>query len=208
MTKSFSFFGKAFLCFVFMAFSLPKNETVKEIKIGEQIWMSENLNSDTFRDGSPIPQAKSAEDWKRAGENKKPVWCHFNNDPSNGDKLGKLYNYYAVIDPRGLAPEGWKIPSDSDWNQLVKVLGYDAAHKLKSTADWSYGTNESGFSAVRSGSRSETGRFGVMHEAHWWSSSGYLQNTAIVFSVLYDSDIIAESDLRRESGRSVRCIKD
>jgi uncharacterized protein (TIGR02145 family) len=84
----------------------------QQIKIGTQIWATRNLDASTFRNGDTIPEAKTDEEWKAAGNDKKPAWCYYNNDPANGKKYGKLYNYYAVKDKRGLAPEGWHIPSD------------------------------------------------------------------------------------------------
>jgi len=86
-----------------------------EVTIGNQVWMSQNLNVDKFRNGDPIPHAETREEWEKAGENRHPAWCYYDNDSANADKYGKLYNWYAVNDPRGLAPEGWKIPSHEDW---------------------------------------------------------------------------------------------
>src|SRR5690606_1972585 len=74
------------------------------ITIGNQVWMSENLNVDRFRNGEPIPQARSNEEWKKAGENHQPAWCYYQGDPNNDAKYGKLYNWYAIKDERGLAP--------------------------------------------------------------------------------------------------------
>ncbi len=79
---------------------------MKEIKIGDQIWSTENLNVDKFRNGDPIPLVKTEDDWEKACDNKEPAWCYYDSDPANGEKYGALYNWYAVIDPRGLAPEG------------------------------------------------------------------------------------------------------
>lgn len=182
-------------------------DTPKEVTIGKQVWMTQNLNVVKFRNGDPIPEAKTKEEWKLAGENKEPAWCSYKNNPSNSEKIGKLYNWYAVVDPRGLAPEGWKVPSEGDWVQLENFIGYDAAYKIKSLSDWSDGSNESGFSALRSGSRSKDGQFGIIHESHWWSSTGYLVNSAVVYGLLFDSDYIKKEDYRKESGLSVRCIK-
>ncbi len=92
------------------------------VKIGNQVWMTENLNVDRFRNGELIPEAKTKEEWIKAGENKQPAWCYYNNDPSNGKKYGKLYNWYAVSDSRGLAPENWRIPSDKEWVLLVELV--------------------------------------------------------------------------------------
>jgi uncharacterized protein (TIGR02145 family) len=108
----------------------------KSVKIGTQTWMAENLNVSTFRNGDPIPEAKTDEEWKKAGKEGKPAWCYYDNDPKNGAKYGKLYNWYAVIDPRGLAPAGWHIPSDAEWTTLGDQLGSDPGKKMKSTSGW------------------------------------------------------------------------
>ena len=93
------------------------------VTIGTQVWMTKNLDLATFRNGDPIPEAKTDEEWEKAGENKQPAWCYYDNDPANGAKYGKLYNWYAVIDSRGLAPVGYHIPSDADWTKLNDFLG-------------------------------------------------------------------------------------
>ena len=122
-----------------------KPEELEEIKIGDQVWSKKNLNTDRFNNGDIIPHAKTEEQWKKAALNKQPAWCYFKNDVANGTKLGKLYNWYAVNDPRGIAPDGWRIPTDSDWKQLVNYLGgsyemgwgySDPANKMKSTTGW------------------------------------------------------------------------
>jgi uncharacterized protein (TIGR02145 family) len=113
------------------------------VTIGEQIWHAKNLNVSTFRNGDPIPEAKTDEEWTRAGENKQPAWCYYDNDPANGTKYGKLYNWYAVNDPRGLAPAGYHIPTDLEWDALTAHLGgaKGGGKKMKSTSGWkSYST--------------------------------------------------------------------
>jgi uncharacterized protein (TIGR02145 family) len=117
----------------------------KTVKIGEQEWMAENLNTDRFRNGDLIPEAKTDEEWQKAGANKQPAWCYYDNDPVNGTKYGKLYNWYAVNDPRGLASVGYHIPSDAEWDVLTTYLGEDVAgKKMKSASGWeSYTTGGS-----------------------------------------------------------------
>lgn len=90
------------------------------VTIGSQVWMTKNLNVDKFRNGDPIPQAKSEEEWKVAIENKQPAWCYYDNNPANGVKWGKLYNWFAVNDSRSLAPKDYHIPTDSEWTTLIK----------------------------------------------------------------------------------------
>ncbi len=105
------------------------------IKIGTQTWSAKNLDVSTFRNGNPIPEAITNEEWEKAGKQGKPVWCYYNNDPKNGKIYGKLYNWYAVNDKRGLAPEGWHVPTDAEWATLITYLGGKdvAGGKLKET---------------------------------------------------------------------------
>ena len=112
--------------------------TTKSVKIGTQTWTTENLNVSTFRNGYPIMEAKTNEEWNQANENKQPAWCYYENDPKNGAKYGKLYNWYAVNDPRGLAPAGWHVPSDAEWTILSDFLGggMTAGKKMKSLSGW------------------------------------------------------------------------
>jgi len=101
--------------------------------IGTQVWATKNLDVSTFRNGDPIPQAKSDAEWVAAGENYQPAWCYYDNDPKNGTKYGKLYNWFAVRDARGLAPAGWHVPTDEEWTELSTFLGGEdvAGEKMK-----------------------------------------------------------------------------
>jgi uncharacterized protein (TIGR02145 family) len=100
----------------------------KTVVIGSNTWMAENLNVSTFRNGDPIYEAKTNEDWEKAAKEGKPAWCYYNNDHLNGKEFGKLYNYFALIDSRGLSPEGWHIPSRGEWD----VVYWTSCEKLKS----------------------------------------------------------------------------
>jgi len=107
------------------SFKDPRDGRVyKTVRIGEQVWMAENLNVSKFRNGDLIPEAKTKEEWKAAGENKQPAWCYYDNDKKNGEKYGKLYNWYAINDRRGVIPEGWHLPSDEEISTLKYYL-YD-----------------------------------------------------------------------------------
>jgi uncharacterized protein (TIGR02145 family) len=116
------------------------------ITIGTQVWMTKNLDVATFRNGDTIPQVQTDKAWMNAGDNKQPAWCYYNNDPANGEKYGKLYNWYAINDSRGLAPVGYHIPSDAEWTKLTDFLGGEsvAGTKMKSKSGWnSYTTGGS-----------------------------------------------------------------
>ena len=95
------------------------------VQIGSQIWTKQNLNVSTFRNGEPIPEARTDEEWKEAGRLHHAAWCYYKNDPNNaGVKwYGKLYNYWAVVDKRGLAPKGFHIPNKDEWTIFLNFLG-------------------------------------------------------------------------------------
>jgi uncharacterized protein (TIGR02145 family) len=114
----------------------PKTQDI--IVIGNQTWRAKNLDVTTFLNGDAIPEAKTDEEWKEAGENKQAAWCYYDNDPKNGVKYGKLYNWYAVNDARGLAPLGWHVSTDQEWTVLSYFLGGNdvAGKKMKNSSGW------------------------------------------------------------------------
>ena len=196
---------------------------IKSVKIGNQTWMTENLNVSTFRNGDPIPEAKTHDEWF-SYEAKQPAWCYYDNDPANAAKYGKLYNWYAVNDSRGLAPVGYHIPSDAEWTKLADFLGGEivAGTKMKSKSGWdSYtnekedlisgnGTNTSGFSGLPGGMRHNDGSFfNVGEDGYWWSSSeddpdgAWGSRLSIFNGYELDRDIDPKGN-----GYSVRCLRD
>lgn len=185
----------------------------KGVKIGNQIWMEKNLNVALFRNGDSIPYAKTAEEWEKAGKEQKPAWCYYNNDPANDSRYGKLYNWYAVNDPRGLAPAGWHIPSDKEWKQLTDFIGGDeaAGKKMKSVSGWEVngnGTNESGFNGLPGGYRYDYGFFnygGLF--AVWWASPVEYTSFAWLYYQSYNFGNAFRYFPNRAFGFSVRCVK-
>jgi uncharacterized protein (TIGR02145 family) len=138
----------------------PESQNIlEEIEIGSQKWMAENLNVDSFRNGVKIKEVNSIEEWNIAFEDKKPAWCYYEFNPNNGIKYGKIYNWFAIVDSNGLAPNGWRIPFDKDWRILFEYLGGEdsADIKLKSATGWNLidgkgnGDNSSGFNATPGG---------------------------------------------------------
>jgi uncharacterized protein (TIGR02145 family) len=161
------------------------NNNEDEVTIGNQIWSTKNLNVSTFRNGDQIPEAQTKEEWEKASDNKKPAWCYFNNSKHKGEVYGKLYNWYAVSDPRGLAPKGWHIPNESEWEILLDIADEDiVANELKSTTGWAYpnssvysdnGNNNSGFSALPGGQRCIDNTYFDFYNmyvaGYWWSDT-------------------------------------
>jgi uncharacterized protein (TIGR02145 family) len=141
-----------------------KNNKIDNVKIGKQVWMKRNLDVDHYRNGDPIPEVKDPDEWANL---KIGAWCYYDNNPANGAIYGKLYNWYAVNDPRGLAPEGWHVSSDEEWKELTNFIGGEelAGGKMKEagTEHWNNpnlgASNESAFSALPGGWRSIDGTF-------------------------------------------------
>ncbi len=182
----------------------------KVIKISSQKWMAENLNVSTYRNGDSIPEVKSAAIWSKL---KTGAWCYYENKSENGSKYGKLYNWYAVNDPRGLAPKGFHIPSDEEWEQLIVNLGQtDAGAKIKARRGWKQNensTNESGFSGLPGGYRYNVGAFlYVGNNGCFWSSTESLKDKAWGRTLSHSYSDVGRDDGSLGSGLSVRCILD
>ena len=187
------------------------------VTIGTQVWMNKNLDVATFRNGDSIPHSKTDQEWKKAGESKQPAWCYYDNDPANGAKYGKLYNWYAVIDSRGLAPVGYHIPSKEEWELLIDNLGGNktAGNKLISSIGWNNnrnGTNVSGFNGLPGGRR-YTYESDIKFElegncSFWWSSSGHSPDHSWFWPIDDGEIILYWNYCFRANGLSVRSIKD
>jgi uncharacterized protein (TIGR02145 family) len=188
-----------------------KNKDDGSVLIGTQKWAKANLTVSTFRNGDSIPEAKTNKEWVAAGDAGKPAWCYYNNNLSIGLKYGKLYNWFAVNDPRGLAPVGWALPGDADWVKLANFMGPTAGSKMKSNSGWNEdnnGTNESGFAGFPGGYRIENGIFqNIGTIGIWWSTKE--NNPLSAFDhYLSQSASISRSNSPKQRGESVRCIKE
>lgn len=210
----------------------PKKKTIsEEVTIGSQIWMKENLRVETFQNGDLIPEAKTAEEWKAAFEQKKPVWCFSGNNSVDHEKL---YNWYAITDSRGLAPQGWHIPTQLEWSKMLSEYNSEGIHFMDTTS-WALqcGTNESGFCAKPVNYRLPDGSIFVdagREEAQWWSSTVTVaeilpidsktleytgppikENSAWAISLSSnkrDYCVSVQTPLSLSYGLSVRCIRD
>jgi uncharacterized protein (TIGR02145 family) len=180
------------------------------ITIGKQEWTTENLNIEHYRNGNLIPQVQDSNQWYNI---KTGAWCYYENKADNGNKYGKLYNWYAVNDPRGLAPKGWHIPSDAEWTQLTNFLGGEkvAGGKLKATTLWDSpntgATNESGFTAFPGGTYDAFGFCGIGGGCYFWSSSNYDDKVYYRKLFGYDSGVY-RNEYYKNYGLSVRCVRD
>jgi len=197
--------------------TLKQNSLLKEYKsvvIGTQTWMAVNLDVTTFKNGDPIPEAKTKEEWENAGINKQPAWCYYDNDPANGAKYGKLYNWYAVNDPRGIVPEGWHVVKKEEMNKLIFSIGGQTlgGKKLKSKNGWlgsGNGIDSYGFSGNPGGYASSLGIFINKNEfGYWWLSNATSNDESELFFLDYRNDEIKIISWEKSFGLSVRCLKD
>jgi uncharacterized protein (TIGR02145 family) len=186
----------------------------RTVTIGTQVWMVENLKVTRYRDGREIPNIMDDTVWSTL-TNGAYCWC--NNDSTNKDIYGALYNFRAVIDSCGLCPEGWRVPTDSEWLELVAYLGGESVAGGKMKEDgidhWSSpnigATNESGFSGLPGGGRGQiTGSGEIGEYATWWSSTPYDSLYAWHWGLSRGNARVRFNPGHKASGFSVRCIRD
>ncbi|MEI8210337.1 MAG: FISUMP domain-containing protein [Methylococcales bacterium] len=173
-----------------------------QVLIGKNIWSKKNLDVLTYRNGDVIPQVTDLATWAKLTTG---AWCYYNNDTSQGAIYGKLYNWYAVNDPRGLAPQGWHIPTDAEWTTLGTLLGGDgvAGGQMKTTS-------ASGFAGLLGGGRYIEFDFdGRGSYGNWWSATPKSNSTDVwLRSVYYNSNNLYTGWYGKSYGFSVRCVMD
>jgi uncharacterized protein (TIGR02145 family) len=183
-------------------------------RLGTQTWMAQNLNVTQFRNGDPIPEAQTAEEWRKANLEGTPAWCYYKNDPENAAIYGKLYNWYAITDPRGIAPQKWHVPNQEEWNRMINFLGgkQKAGPSLKSSSGWNKGgngSNQSNFMALPGGSRDENGSFlGMGNYGYFWTAQEQAAYNAWGCDLGYSYTQINRFSYQKGNGFSVRCVRD
>lgn len=188
--------------------------TAKEsltIPIAGKAWMHKNLATIHFKDGSEIPFAGSKEAWRAAAKSQTPAYCYVNGDSANTKMYGLLYNWYAVNDARGLAPNGYHVASSEDWQSLCDSLGGTslAGAQLKANYGWSINPDTvfHPFAAVGTGGRTDAGQgFSFERYGHWWGANEWdsLNGGSIILNGLSTSVMIGAN--KKGSGFAVRCI--
>jgi len=206
-----------------------EGNTYATVFIGDQCWMQENLRTETYRNGDHIPEGFSSTAWAAADSG---AWTRYNFDAGYPAVYGLLYNGYAVLDPRGLCPVGWHVPSDEEWHTLYALLdpfacsscvglsSATAGAPLKDTGDLGVGTglwaapntgatNLSGFSGLPGGRRSDSGSFlSLSTLGFWWSSSLVDTGSGYYRYLAYSSTNANRVNGILRNGFSVRCLKD
>ena len=197
------------------------------VQIGDQTWMAENLQVTHYRNGDPIAEVADLDAWVALESG---AWSYYDNDPEKGAVFGKLYNWYAVNDPRGLAPEGWHIATEEDWQALEEYLGMpgeqidevefrgvdaNVGGKLKATGteQWkepnSGASNATGFSALAGGYRDNDGPFCFFGKYGAFWSSSETENGRVWFRGMTATEPgVYRFSFNKKCGFSVRCVKD
>ncbi|MEI6639152.1 MAG: fibrobacter succinogenes major paralogous domain-containing protein [Chlorobium sp.] len=183
-------------------------------KIGSMILIGKNLDVAHYRNGDTIPEVREPREWASLTTG---AWCYNDNKQANGTTYGKLYNWYAVADPRGLAPNGWHVATEAEWSLLCDQLGgsENAGGALKAPGSWKgsdAGTaaNASGFNALPAGARRDTdGAFMPPGEySRLWTSTELTPISAWGRSLGYFDSALRKGKASKKTGFSVRCVKD
>jgi uncharacterized protein (TIGR02145 family) len=190
------------------------------VKIGCQCWTKENLKTTSYADGSAITEKNDSAAWCQNyySGSLTPAWCYYNQDMANNANYGKLYNWYAVADPRNVCPAGWHVPSVNELTTLADFLGGQAGSgsKMKTTTLWSNSngnaTNSSGFSATPGGYRYSFSPFEFVGiNGYWWTSSSSSTSNPLSFCLRLQGnsdDAYIDGSEDKSMGFSIRCIKD
>jgi uncharacterized protein (TIGR02145 family) len=195
------------------------------IKIGDKWWMMENLKVTHYRNGDEIPNITSNSTWENLISG---AYCNYDNDEGNVDTYGRLYNWHAVSDSRGIAPQGWHVPTDAEWKQLEMYLGMTRAEadasgwrgtaeggmlKDTGTTYWASpnggATNESGFTALPGAYRNYDGSFNNLgNVASFWTATQYSSDRSWTRRLHYQFTQCARLNYGKTYGSSIRCVKD
>ena len=183
------------------------------VKIGNQTWMAENLNTSKYLNGDDIINLTNSSDWSSLSIG---AWCYYDNDANYATSYGKLYNWYAIADSRNIAPIGWHVATDDDWTQLTTYLGgvdiAGGSMKESSVNLWASpntgANNSSGFTALPGGNRgNNNGTFAVVGSGtFWWTSTPQDNSYSYFRSSGYNSAGIGRSGSQKMNGLSVRCV--
>jgi len=184
------------------------------VQIGDQVWMSENLKTTTYNNGTSIDLVTDNTAWEN---NTTGAYCWYDNDEAQyADTYGALYNWHAV-NTGNLCPEGWHVPTDAEWTALEDYIGSDGhsgteGTALKATSGWNNdgnGTDDYGFTALPGGYRYYDGAFYYIGSyGNWWSATEGTAINAWDRSLYYDVSYVYRYYDSKESGFSVRCLRD
>lgn len=194
------------------------------VVIGTQRWMAENLKTSKYKNGDPIPYQPHNSQWAGLTTG---AWCYYESLPGYGESFGKLYNWYTVVDPRGVCPTGWHVPSDVDWQMMESAMGMAPSEllgtgtrgvaaniggHLKSLALWNSpntgATDSIGFKGLPGGNRLNTDYYNMGVRSYWWSTTEYDALASWHRSLGHNTAGIYRGFSSRPTGLSIRCVQD
>lgn len=197
--------------------------TYQVVQIGSQCWFAENLRTTRFANGDQIPTEPDSASWLAVADE---VWVHYNNDSQYDATLGKLYGWEVIADPRNICPDGWHVPTDAEYFELIEELGnfFVAGGKMKSV-DTTYwytpnvgATNSSGFNAHGAGGRGQGGDFADLGQnAYFWTSTSgpngveqtpATDSVAWICQLRWHTPTAIVVTLYKTQAISCRCVKD
>ena len=194
-----------------------ENEAFQSIKIGNQVWMKQNLNVSNYNNGDYIREAKNKDEWMQIRKDKIPAYCSYEFNSKNDLKYGKLYNWYAIHNLRDIAPKGWHIPNNVEWETLINYLGGSeiAGLKLKTKSGWNNkgnGNDLSGFTALPAGCIGSSDLFyNIGNNGFWWSTTNQSNDYRYILAsyvMLGNQDTkVSFNTAEPSQGFSIRCIK-
>ena len=190
-----------------------ENNKYRIVRIGNQVWMKDNLRTTHYNNGNTIPLVTDASEWSTLTS---PGYTWYDN---GGSDFGALYNYYVVSDTNSnnVCPLGWHVPTSDDWNTLINYLGGSSAAggllKESGLTHWAppntAGTNDSGFAGTPGGYRNALGAFFLKNQfGFWWSNEATTSDNARFYSLLYNDALVNINEINKMYGMSVRCVKD
>jgi uncharacterized protein (TIGR02145 family) len=196
---------------------IDRNE-YKSVLIGKQVWMAENLKVTHYRNGDPILTGYDNYTWSKLDLNLTAAFAVYEDNISYAATYGNLYNWYTIGDNRDICPEGWHVPTDSEWKELTEYIGGEAigGGRLKEIGleHWKdpnkVATSETNFNALPGGyCYFNNGLFyDIGIKCYFWSSTANNSNHAWCWKLSYKSSEILRSNYKKRSGLSVRCIMD
>lgn len=164
----------------------------KTVQIGDQTWMTENLNVSRFRNGDLIKEAQSIEEWSYCAENKIPAWCYYQNNSEFAKKYGKLYNWYAAADSRGIAPIGWRVALIEDWGNFKENIDSTKKYLIPNGKRW----YDEGFVEIDSW-------------GWYWTPVEWQIDKKFGLEMYYTNDDISTTgQWHKETGMAIRCVKE
>jgi uncharacterized protein (TIGR02145 family) len=225
-TRTFNFYGAA--CPSSPTMTDGDGNVYPAVLIGTQCWMGANLRTTQYRDGTEIPNVTANNAWAQLSSG---AWSYYENNSGNNTVHGKLYNWFAAVDPRGVCPLGWHVPTDAEWQQMEGALGMPAIElndpgvrgeaqnvggRLKSISLWNTpnagATNESGFTGLPGGARdgfSDGTFYNLGDYGYWWSSSEHeTPNYARYRRLSYFNAGVGRYGYYKRSGYCIRCVQD